>query len=146
MSFYGQHSRLLPKAGVFLIWHLSLSFIVLRIFTLLGAAFHLRFRLKYTISNYSPDSPGHLVIIVNHVDKLGQWFQNRLRVSIDLTWGMAQFIKMPATSLSAMYMPTQKGSSPEASLLPAGSNMGGEWLLVPPLSLRVDQTSSRELT
>ena len=145
MFFYGQHSRLLPKAGVFLTWRLSLSFIVLRIFTLLGAAFHLRFHLKYSTNNYFPDSPGHLVIIIHHVDQLGQWFQNRLRVSIDLTWGMAQFIKMPATSLSAMYMPTQKGSSPEASPLPASSNTGGEWLLVPPLSQRVDQISFREL-
>ena len=145
MSFYGQHSRLLPKAGVFLIWLLSLSFVVLRIFTLLGAAFHLHFCLKYTISNYSPDSPGCLVVIVHHVNKLGLWFRNQLRVSIDLTWGMAQFIKTPATTLSAMYTPTQKGSSLEASPLPAGSNMGGEWSLVPPLSLRVDQISFREL-
>ena len=68
MFFYGQHSRLLLKDGVFLIWRLSLSFIVLRIFTLLGAAFHLRFRLKYTISNYFPNSPGRLVIIVHHID------------------------------------------------------------------------------
>ena len=54
----------------------------------------------------------------------------------DLTWGMAQFIKMPATSLSAMYTPTQKGSSPEASPFPAGSNTGGELSLVPPLSTK----------
>ena len=52
---------------------------------------------------------------------------------------------MPVTSLSAMYMPTQKGSSLEASPLPAGSNTGGEWSLVPLLSLRVDQISFREL-
>ena len=45
-----------------------------------------------------------------------------------------------------MYTPTLKGSSQEASLLPAGSNMGGEWSLVPPLSPRVDQISFRELT
>ena len=44
-----------------------------------------------------------------------------------------------------MYTPTQKGSSPEASPLPASSNTGGEWSLVPPLSLRVDQISFREL-
>ena len=68
MFFYGQHSRLLPKAGVFLIWHLSLLLIVLRIFTLLGAAFHLRFHLKYATSNYFPDSPGRLVVIVHHVN------------------------------------------------------------------------------
>ena len=68
MSFYGQHSRLLPKAGVFLIWHLSLSFIVLRGFTLPGAALHLHFHLKYTIGNYSPDSPGRLVVIIPYID------------------------------------------------------------------------------
>ena len=59
---------------------------------------------------------------------------------------MAQFIKVPAMSLSAMYTRIQKESSPEASLLPASSNTGGEWSLVPPLSLRVDHTSFGELT
>ena len=68
MSFYGQHSRLLPKAGVFLIWHPSLLFIVLGSFTLHGATPHLNFHLKCTISNYSPDSLGHLDIIVHYVD------------------------------------------------------------------------------
>ena len=68
MFFYGQHSRLLPKAGVFLIWHLSLSLIVLRTFTLLEAAFHFRFRLKYITTYYFPDSPGHLVVIIHHVN------------------------------------------------------------------------------
>ena len=146
MLFYGQHSRLWSKAGVFLTWHPSLSFIVLKIFTLLGAAFHLRFCLKYTISNFFPNSPGCLVVITHHIDQLGPWFHNWLRVSIDLTWGMAQVIKMHVTSLSAMYTPIKKGSSPEASPLPAGSDMGGEWSLVPPLSPRVDQTNFNELT
>ena len=85
MSFYGLHSRLLPKAGVFLIWCPSLLFIVWGNFTLHGAALHLIFRLECTIGNDSPDSLGHLVVIIHYADYLGHWFQNWLRVSIDLT-------------------------------------------------------------
>ena len=55
--------------------------------------------LKCTKSNYLPNFPGCLVTIIHHVDQLGQLFQNWLRVSIDLTWGMAQFIKTLAASL-----------------------------------------------
>ena len=75
--------------------------------------------LIYTESNYFPNFLGCLVTIIHCVVQLGQLFQNQLRVSIDLTWGMAQFIKTLVASLSLCTHSPKKGSSPEASLLPS---------------------------
>ena len=145
MFFYGQHSRLLPKAGV----------------PLLGAPLYRC--LSWGFLPF-PELPFISTFTKMHWKQLPPRFPRLPGYHCPSCWPVRSVVSKPAQgfhwlnmgdgsvykntcSISlAMHTLTQKGSSPEASLLPVGSSTGGEWLFVCPLSLRVSQTSFRDLT